>query len=87
MNVTFEIPTGIEEVLRSAGTDPGHAAKESLLVELYRDRRITHHQLGEALGLNRYEVDGVLKRHNILLDLSLEDFNAEVASLREVERK
>jgi hypothetical protein len=87
MNVTFEIPTEIEEVLLSAGTDPSHAAKESLLVELYRERRITQRQLGQALGLNRYEVDGVLKRHNILLDLSLEDFNAEVASLREVERK
>jgi hypothetical protein len=87
MNITFEIPTEIEEVLQSTGTDPGRAAKESLLVELYRQRRITHHQLGEALDLNRYEVDGVLKRHNVLLDLSLEDFDAEAASLRAMERK
>jgi hypothetical protein len=62
------------------------AAKEAVLVELFRQRHITHHQLGEALGLTRSEVDGVLKRHNVPLDLSLEAFHAQAASLRNPEQ-
>lgn len=86
MNITIDLPNEIEAVLRSAGTDPSLAAKEALLVELYRQRGITHHQLGEALGLSRHEVDGVLKRHNVPLDLSLEEFHGEVASLESLGR-
>ncbi len=52
MTVVLELPSDIEKVLRASGTDPSRAAKESLLVELYRQRQITHHQLGQALDLN-----------------------------------
>jgi predicted HTH domain antitoxin len=83
MTIHFEIPKDIEERLRAAGIDLTQMAKEALLVDLYRTARITHHQLAEALGLNRYETDGVLKRHGVELELSLDEFNAEVASLRE----
>jgi DNA-binding transcriptional ArsR family regulator len=83
MNISFDLPSEIEAALRSAGADPARAAKESLLVELYRQRHITHHQLGEALGLSRYEVDGLLKRHDIPLEISLEEFRAEAATLRD----
>ena len=58
-------------------------AKEAYLVNLYRRRKITHHQLGHALDMDRYDTDGLLKRHGVELELSLEEFNAEVASLRE----
>jgi Uncharacterised protein family (UPF0175) len=40
-------------------------AREAYLVELYRQDRITHHQLTQALGLSRLEGDGVLKRHKV----------------------
>jgi predicted HTH domain antitoxin len=86
MTVVLELPSDIEKVLRSSGTDPSRAAKESLLVELYRQRQITHHQLGQALDLSRYEVDGVLKRHGVPLDLSAEELHAEIDSLRRMGR-
>ncbi|WP_165234687.1 UPF0175 family protein [Aquisphaera insulae] len=82
MTITFEIPGDIEERLHATGTDPNQAAKESLLVEMYRQRRITHHQVAQALGLSRYEVDGLLKRYDVPLDISIDEFHAEVASLR-----
>ncbi|OJW23005.1 MAG: hypothetical protein BGO49_28130 [Planctomycetales bacterium 71-10] len=47
-------------------------AREALLVELFRGREITHRQLGEALGLGRYETDGLLKRCGVGLDVSAE---------------
>jgi len=54
------------------------------LVDLYRQHKITHRQLGEALGLDRFDTDVLLKHHGVELELSLDEFNAEVASLREV---
>jgi predicted HTH domain antitoxin len=86
MIISFEIPEDIEEHLRSAGADPNQTAKESLLVELYRQKQVTHHQISQALGLNRYEVDGLLKRYDVPLDLSIEEFRSEAASLRELRR-
>ncbi len=87
MTIHFEIPDRIAEQLRAAGIDPTRTAKESLLVELYRQEQITHHELAEALGLNRYETDGVLKQHGVEIDLSPEEFQAQADSLRELRRR
>ncbi|MGC8643006.1 MAG: UPF0175 family protein [Isosphaeraceae bacterium] len=86
MTITFEIPGEIEQELRTAGADLNQTAKESLLVELYRQKQITHYQISKALGLSRYEVDGLLKRYDVPLELSIEEFSAEAASLREPRR-
>jgi antitoxin (DNA-binding transcriptional repressor) of toxin-antitoxin stability system/predicted HTH domain antitoxin len=84
MNISFEIPSDIEQELRSNGTDLGGEAREVFLIELYRQDRITHHQLAEALGLSRLETDGVLKRHKISSSPTLEELRAEIGSLRDV---
>jgi predicted HTH domain antitoxin len=84
MNISFEIPRDIEQELRSDGLDVSREAKEAYLVSLYRQERITHHQLSEALGLSRYETDGVLKRHKVWLELTPEELAAQAASLRDV---
>jgi hypothetical protein len=52
-------------------------AAETYLVELYRQDRITHHQLTEALGLSRIETDGVLKRHKVSSGPTLEELRAD----------
>jgi predicted HTH domain antitoxin len=85
MNINFDLPEDIEQRLRSAeeGADFSGEAREAYLVDLYRRQKITHHQLGRALGLDRFDTDVLLKGHGVELELSLEEFNAEVASLRE----
>ena len=83
MNISFEIPPGIEQELRTDGRDMSREAKEAYLIELYRQERITHHQLAEALGMSRYETDGVLKRHKVWLELTPEELAAQAASLRD----
>ena len=83
MNVSFDIPQDIEQQIRSEGVDPNCEAREVYLVELYRQERITQHQLAEALGLSRLETEGVLKRHGVGLELSLEE-RSQVESLREL---
>lgn len=69
MTVAFELPAEVEEALRSDGSDANTAAREAVLVELFRRGRLTHFQLSQGMGLGRYETDGVLKRHGVVEDL------------------
>ena len=50
MPVTFDLPEDIEQSLRHQLGDLDRAAKEAALVELYRQERLTHYQLAQALG-------------------------------------
>lgn len=81
MTVRFDLPVELEAILRESGQEPNSALKEAALVELYRIGSITHHQFSGALGLGRLAADEVLKRHDVPLDLSIDEFRAELASL------
>ncbi len=83
MTISFELPQSIQQELGSNGADLNNEAKEAYLVELYRQDRITHHQLTEALGLSRFETDGVLKRHKVSPGVTAEEMRAQAAALRE----
>jgi hypothetical protein len=80
MTISFDLPRDITE--QANGTDLTAKAKEALLVELYREEKITQHQLGEALGLDDYETDGLLKQYGVGLDLTLEEFEGQRAFLQ-----
>lgn len=83
MIISFEIPRYIESQIRAGDDDYSGKAREAFLVELYRRRKITHHQLGQALELTDYETDGLLKRYGVGDDLSLEEFERQRAFLEE----
>jgi len=83
MNVSFELPKNIEQEISANGADVNGEAREAYLVEIYRQERITQHQLAEALGLTRVEVDGVLKKHQAWLELTPEELAAQADSLRD----
>lgn len=85
MAVSFELPTEIEEQLRQYFDNLDAVAKEAAMVELYRRGALTHYELGTALGLERFETDALLKRHNVSEDLvTPEEFAQEAAALRKV---
>jgi predicted HTH domain antitoxin len=83
MNISFEIPKEIEQELRIDGLDPNQEAKEVYLIDLYRQERITHRQLAEALGLSRYETDGVLKRHKVSPNVTAQEMRAQATALKD----
>jgi hypothetical protein len=82
MTISFELPQDIEQELRINGSDLSGEAREAFLVELYRQDRISHHQLTEALELNRLETDGVLKRHKVSSGVTAEKMRVHAAALR-----
>jgi predicted HTH domain antitoxin len=87
MNNTFEIPRDIEEQVRTNGTDLNGKAREAFLVELYREHKISHRHLGEALDLEPYETDGLLKRYHVGLGITAEELRDEASALRTVSPK
>jgi predicted HTH domain antitoxin len=83
MTITFELPRDLEHEVRSKGLDLNREAKEAYLIDLYRQDRITHLQLGEALGLGRYETDGVLKRHKVSPNVTAEEMQSQASALKD----
>jgi hypothetical protein len=82
MAVSFQLPTDLEQELRTEVSDLDAEAKEALLVSLYRQRKLTHLELSRALGLDRLETEDVLHKHRVTEDLgTLEEYLADAATL------
>jgi len=81
-SIHFDIPESLGRLLGEGIVKLSLAAKEAFLADLYRNRRITLHQLAQALELGRIDVEGVLKRHEVTLDYSRDDLDAEADLLR-----
>jgi hypothetical protein len=73
MTIQFDLPPTIESSLREFGGDASRAAKEAVLVELYRLDQLSHRELSEALGLDRFETEALLKKHNVTEDFPTHD--------------
>jgi predicted HTH domain antitoxin len=85
MAVTVELPAEVEKRLRAATQDLESEAKEAMLIELYRQDKLSHHDLAQALGLDRFETDGVLKKHNVTEDLpTLDELEEDLQQLRQM---
>ncbi len=74
MEVHLVVP---EDVARQFATEPGgitRAALEALAIEGVRSGKLTVHQARQMLGIpSRYDMDGFLKAHGVLLPVTIED--------------
>ncbi len=86
LKVTLDLPAGLEQKL-PPGANVSADVRETYLVELYRRGKFTHFELSQALHLDRFETDGILKLHEVLLELTAERFAEELEDLRELARK
>lgn len=82
MSVSFQLPVEIEQSLRKEVGDLDRVAKEAAMVELYRQRKLTHHELALVLGLTRDQTESMLKAHGVPYGFSLEEVVGESESLR-----
>lgn len=78
MQVHLDVP---EDVAQRFAAEPGGIARatlEALAVEGVRSGKLTAHQARSMLGIrSRYEMDGFLKAHGVLLPITLEDVAAD----------
>ncbi len=78
MRLTLDLPEDL--AARFGGTPESleRTALEALVLEGIRSGRITKAQGRRALGIDsRYEMDGFLKSHGVMLPMSLEDVLAD----------
>lgn len=83
MSVIIQLPADIEQNLRRELGDLDEAAKEAMLVELYRHEKISQCDLSRAMGISRLETEAVLKKHDVTEDLpSRAEAEEDLANLR-----
>jgi uncharacterized protein UPF0175 len=74
MDVHLEVPEELARQLASDSEDLARVALEALAADGVRSGKLSVFQARELLGIqSRYEMDGFLKKHGVLLDLTLED--------------
>ncbi|MDZ4659084.1 MAG: UPF0175 family protein [Bythopirellula sp.] len=85
MAVTIQLPTDVEQSLRADNPDFDAEAKEALLIELYRQEKLTRYELSLALDINRFETDALLKKHKVTIDLPTpEEMEEDLRRAREL---
>jgi predicted HTH domain antitoxin len=85
MSLVIEFPQDIEESLRKVNPNLEQDAKEAYAVELFRRGDLSHYELARALGIDRFETDAVLVRHNCYEhSLTEEDLEQDRETLRQV---
>ena len=77
MRVNFELPDDFARRLQAKWHDPlAHYARERLIMEAYRDDLLTSREVGEILGLDRFDVEALCKKYQIST-YTLDDFNRD----------
>lgn len=57
------------------------AMLESLAIENYRQRRMSRREIGELLGLDYYETEDFLHRHQLDFGMTAEDVEVDLRQL------
>ena len=85
MTVTIQLPPDVEQRLRAETPDLDAQATEAVAVALFRQGKLSHYELSQALKLDRFETDAYLQRHQIYEgSLTMEDLDADRQTLDRV---
>lgn len=81
----MNLPPDVEERLRAESRDLSAAVCEGFAVEPFRRGLLTHFGLSEVLGLDSFETDALLKRHQVTeFSPTHEDVDADIESLKDL---
>jgi hypothetical protein len=81
----IQLPAEVERRLRAETPDLDAQAREAVALDLFRRGKLSHYELSQMLGLDRFETDAYLKRHNVLEgSLTTEDLNEQGDALDRV---
>ena len=78
LTVKLDLPESVEKIAREESTNLDNAVRDAYVLELFRQGRLSHFELSQALGLDRFETDAYLKRHNVYEgSLTMEDLEEQ----------
>ncbi len=76
LRITLDLPPDVEKKLRADTPDLDADVREAYALELFRRGKLSHVELSQILGLDRFETDAYLKRHRVFEgSLTMEDLN------------
>lgn len=86
MAATVEVlvPDTLIEALGAKADELPRRTLEALIVQAYRQGRITHAQVSELLDLNRWETDDFLKGAQAFRATETEEFASDLEHLRQL---
>ena len=81
----LDLPPDLEEKLRRETSNLDLDVKEAYALELFRRGRLSHYELSRVLGIDRFETDAYLQRHNVFEgSLGMADLEADRQTLDRV---
>jgi hypothetical protein len=86
MEVTVELPDEIARHLGQASEMPRQML-EAFAAEAYRGQKLSRHQLSQLLGLDYWETDEFLTRHEARRPFTLADLEIDRQSLASLPQK
>jgi hypothetical protein len=89
MPLTVEIPIP-EPLLSSLGGDQRdlpRRAFEAVIADQYRNGKLSHVDVSQLLGVDRFETDGFLKRHSAFRPEELADYATDFDRFQNLARK
>lgn len=79
------VPSEVADAISRSGRNVTQLFTEAALVELYRLSVLTHHELSQALGVDRFATDAVLNAHAVTSDLpTIDEHNRQVDEIRQM---
>jgi hypothetical protein len=85
LTITLNLPPEIERKLRAETPNLDAEVSEAYALELFRRGKLSHYELSQALGLDRFETDVYLKQHKVFEgSLTMEDLEQERQTLERV---
>lgn len=85
IKISIDLPEDVEAEVRRQIQDLDGAAREAVLLELFRRGVLSHYDLTTALGIDRFETDALLKRKGIFEgSLTHEEVDEDVRNARKL---
>ena len=75
--MTIELPEEVASALAGESRDLPQAVLEAVFVTAVRDATLSAARARRILGLSRYEMDGLLKRHNAGTEMTVEELERD----------
>ena len=85
LKITLNLPADVEEKLRREIPNLDTDVREAFVLELFRRGKLSHDELSQVLGLDRFETDAYLKRHKVFEgSLTMGDLESDRQTLERV---
>jgi predicted HTH domain antitoxin len=87
MQITIEIPDEYIQQLQPNLENFSQRILETLVVEAYKNQKLTSAEVGRVLNLNRFEVETFLKEYSGYLHYTIKDFHQDLQTLQHLQQQ